>query len=58
MVSGSFGPPLEVMFPSFSLPLDVLWRPNLQQMPTEAQLAQDNLADFAAAKEGVLVEKI
>ena len=33
--------PLQVMFPSFSLPLDVLWRPNLQQVTTEAQLAQD-----------------
>mmetsp|Transcript_49374 Transcript_49374/g.107559 ORF Transcript_49374/g.107559 Transcript_49374/m.107559 type:complete len:86 (-) Transcript_49374:131-388(-) len=39
------------MFPSFSLPLDVLWRPNLQ-VPTEAQLAQEE-AQYAAQQEAI-----
>mmetsp|Transcript_43564 Transcript_43564/g.69021 ORF Transcript_43564/g.69021 Transcript_43564/m.69021 type:complete len:87 (-) Transcript_43564:46-306(-) len=40
------------MFPSFSLPLDVLWRPNLQQVTTEAQLAQEE-AQYAAQQEAI-----
>lgn len=39
------------MFPRLTLPLDVLWRPNLQP-PNEAQLTQEE-ALYAAQQEAI-----
>lgn len=44
------------MFPSLSLPLELLWRPNLQQAPTEAQLAQEE-ALYAAQREAIRMQE-
>eukprot|EP00434_Breviolum_minutum_P031037 symbB.v1.2.027452.t1/scaffold2817.1/size69569/7 len=46
----------KVMFPNLSLPLEVLWRPNLQQAPTEAQLAQEE-ALYAAQQEAIRMQE-